>query len=237
MRAIANGMAGAAYSHLRALAAYPRYLAAEIKEGIGTIARYYSNASFRRADLYCMLAYLGQNPDAICREFLRCFPDDKVQKIYGETFFSTLETIGKAVGVSERDVIYDLGCGRGRAVFWFNAMYKCRAIGVEINPAFVIQARMIAKKASMANAEFILANMLDIDYDDATVIYLYGTAFADDAVERLVSRFASLRPGTRIISVSYPLTWYADASLFELEQTIRGRYVWGETNIYVHRKT
>lgn len=221
----------------KALAAYPVYLANDIVEFTRTIARYYPNPHFRRADLRCLRAYLLRNPDAICQRYLRNFPDDEVQKIYGETFFTTLDQIATALQLSPQDVVYDLGCGRGRGVFWLHAMRGCRAVGVEINPAFVIEARRIQKKAGIDGVEFILGNLMDLDYADATVIYLYGTAFSDEAIARLIDCFRALRPGTRIVTVSYALTSYTEEPLFELEQQFSGKFLWGRANIFVQRKT
>lgn len=223
-------------SPLKALAAYPRYLADEAGAFFSTVARYYSNARFRRASLHCLRAYLLHSPDAICRHYLRDANDDEVQKVYGETFCTTLEAIANAVRLSDKDVVYDLGCGRGLSVFWFNAMHGCKAIGVDINRYFVIQARAIQRKAGIEDVEFILANILDLDYDDATIIYLYGTAFTDAAITKLVKRFTSLKAGTRVVSVSYPLNAYAEKPLFQLEQSIKARYLWGIADVYIQRK-
>jgi SAM-dependent methyltransferase len=225
-----------ALSPLKALAAYPRARVAEIGEFFTTVSRYYANARFRRAELHCFLAYLMRSPEAICHRFLRKADDDEVQKIYGETFFTTLEKIADAVGLSERDVVYDLGCGRGRGVFWFNALRGCRAIGVDLNQYFIIQARRIQRKADIDGVDFVIANILDMDYTDATVIYLYGTAFSDAAIVKLVRRFESLAKGARVVSVSYPLNGYAETPMFELEKTIKGRFPWGETEIYIQRR-
>jgi hypothetical protein len=115
-------------------------------------------------------------------------------------------------------------------------MYQCRAVGVDINPAFIIQARTIKRKLGIGGVEFELANPMDLDYRDATVIYLYGTAFTDEAIAKLIGRFAALKPGTRIVSVSYPLSNYTDAPLFELERRFRGKYLWGYADIYVQRR-
>jgi SAM-dependent methyltransferase len=229
-------MAQTAFSLVKALAAYPVYLARDLREFLVTIRRYYPNARFRGADLRCLGAYLLRNPDDICRRYLRHFPDDEVQKIYGETFFTTLDEIAGALGLTDRDVVYDLGCGRGRGVFWLNAIHGCRAVGVEINPAFVMTARRIQKKAGIGGVEFILGSVMDVDYNDASVIYLYGTAFSDEAVMRLVERFKHLRAGTRIVTVSYALKGYAEAGLFQLEQKLRGKFLWGEADIYIQRK-
>lgn len=229
-------MTQAFFSFLKSLAHSPLYLATDVIEFFITVVRYYPNAWFRRADLRCLLPYLLRNPYRICQRYLRSLPDDRVQKIYGESFFTTLDTIAKAVNLSEKDVIYDLGCGRGRSVFWFHAMYKCRAVGVEIFPLFVTQARKIKKKLGMDGVEFIYGNLMDLDYDDATIIYFYGTAFTNEAVAKLMSRFNTLKAGTRVVSVSYPLPDYTDELAFELEQKIKGKYLWGYADIYIQRK-
>lgn len=229
-------MAPALMSYVKALAHAPRYLARDVIEFFNTMIRYYPNAQFRRADLRCMRAYLWRSPYKLCHRYLRNFPDARVQKIYGETFFSTLDTIARAVGLSDSDVVYDLGCGRGRAVFWFNAIYKCRAVGVELHPVFIAEARRIKNKLGIDGVEFIYANLMDIDYDDATVIYFYGTVFNREAISAAIERFKRVKRNTRIVSVSYALGDYTNAPLFEIEQKLRGRFLWGETDIYIQRR-
>ncbi|MFC7516067.1 class I SAM-dependent methyltransferase [Herbaspirillum sp. GCM10030257] len=219
-----------------ALAAYPIHVANGLKEYATTIRRYYPNGRFRRTDLLCLWAYLTRDPYTICERFLKSFPDDQVQKMYGESFFTTLEKVADTIKLDSKDVVYDLGCGRGRSVFWFNAMFGCRAVGIEINPVFVTQARRIQKSQNIDEVEFVLADLMDADYSDATVIYLYGTAFSDTAIVKLVEHFATLRPGTRVVSVSYSLIPYTDVPMFELEQKISGKFLWGETDIYIQRK-
>lgn len=220
----------------RAFAFSPAYMAREWIEFLKSARRYYRNTTFRHADLHCLAAYLLQGPDRICQHFLRSHPDEKVQRLYGETFFTTLEAIAHAVRLSADDVVYDLGSGRGRSVFWFNAMYGCRAVGVEINPVFVWRANRIKEKVGIRDVEFLLGNLMDVDYRDATLIYFYGTAFSDEAIEEIANRFRNLRPGTRVVSVSYPLTHYTDGRVFDLEKTIKGKFVWGSTDIYIQRK-
>lgn len=107
-------MTQALFSQLKAFACSPLYLAIDVFEYLIAVARYYPNPQFRRADLRCLRAYFLRDPYAMYRRYLRDFPDDEVQKIYGESFFTTLDAIAKAVNLAEKDVVYDLGCGRGR---------------------------------------------------------------------------------------------------------------------------
>lgn len=225
-----------ALSPIKALAAWPACVGAEFADFCSTVLRYYPNASFRRADLHCLREYLGHSPEAICRRYLADAPPADVQRIYGETLLTTLEQIADAAAISEQDVVYDLGCGRGRNVFWLRTLRGCRAVGVDLNRYFIVQARRIQRKAEIKGVEFVLANVMDLDYEDATVIYLYGSAFSDRAIAKLVHRFASLKPGTRVISVSYPLNAYAHTPMFRLEKKMTGAFPWGEAEIYIQRK-
>ncbi|MEX0732005.1 MAG: class I SAM-dependent methyltransferase [Aquisalimonadaceae bacterium] len=205
-------------------------------EFIVAVICFYPNTRFLRVDMQLSLSYFALNPYRICENYLKDWSSYDVQKVYGETFLTTLASIGRAVNLSEKDVVYELGCGRGRCVFWFNAFYKCRTIGVDINPVFIDKARRIKSALKFDNVEFKLASIMDVRFDDATIIYLYGTAFEDHAVERLVERFSHLTPGTRVVSVSYPLTAYMKEPLFELEQELAARFLWGYTTVYVQRK-
>lgn len=229
-------MSQLALSPFSALAALPRCFASEWREALETVKRYYRNPAFRRTELLCHLAYLTRSPEAICRRYLRDADDDSVQKIYGETFFTTLEKIADAANITASDVVYELGCGRGRGVFWLNAFRGCYTIGIDINRYFIVQARRIQRKADINGVEFVIGNVLDDTYDDANVIYLYGSAFTDTAIRKLVHRFKSLQPGTRVISVSYPLNPYSDTNLFRVEKKLQCTFPWGEADVYIQRK-
>ena len=184
----------------------------------------------------CLFGYWLINPYAICPRYLVNFSENEVQKIYGETYFSTFEAIAVALKLNEHDVIYDLGCGRGRGVFWLNAFYHCRAIGVELNPVFVRKALKIKNKLKIENVEFVQANMMDVDFSNATVLYLYGTALSDAAIENFIVNLKRAKQGTKIVTVSYPLHHYAKAGEFEMIEQFQGQFLWGDTMIYIQRK-
>jgi precorrin-6B methylase 2 len=221
---------------LKDLLAIPAHIARDIADSITTVIRYYPNSLFRRTDLRCLFGYWLINPYAICQRYLANFSESEVQKIYGETFFTTFELIANALKLNENDVIYDLGCGRGRGVFWLNAFYRCKAIGVELNPVFVRKALKIKHKLKIENVEFLQANMMDADFSDATVLYLYGTALTDAAIAKFIANLKRVKQGTKIVTVSYPLHHYAKAGEFEMMEQFQGQFLWGDTTIYIQRK-
>ena len=76
--------------------------------------------------------------------------------------------------------------------------------------------------------------MFEADYKQATVIYLYGTCLDDEEIKRLVRRFEGLAPGTKVITVSYPLSEYADTYMTHKE--FPARFPWGRAQVYLNYK-
>ena len=221
---------------IKGLMLFPYYMLTEKYEYLRAIYKYYPNKLFREIDLRVLFGYLIVNPYSLCRRYLQDFPDDQVQKVYGETRFSTLETIAKKVNLSKEHTIYDLGCGRGRAVFWFHVFYGCRAIGVEINPMFIHKARKVRQKMGLDGMEFKYANLLEVDYSDATHIYLYGSALTEESGRNIVEHFRKLKPGTIVISVTFLLNNFIDDAIFEVKGQLHAPFIWGKTPIFILRK-
>ena len=72
---------------------------------------------------------------------------------------SILKDIHKALGVTEKSVVYDLGCGEGRVLFYISRLVpKARYIGIENSPFPLILARSSAwwhKKTTGTQIEII----------------------------------------------------------------------------------
>lgn len=105
--------------------------------------------------------------------------------------------------VGPSDTVYDLGCGDGRIVIAAARDYGARGVGVEIDPAQLVEARAAAA-AVCDRVSFIAADMRAIDLSEASVVCVYLPAAAYDIVGRLLRR--SLSPGARIVShgVAFP---------------------------------
>lgn len=197
------------------------------------VRRYYSNSMFRKIDIYLLRNYIQQNPYRICKKFLEDRGVDNVYT-YGETPLTTLEKIVKECKVSSRDVFYELGSGRGRSCFWLRCFVKCRVIGVEYVPAFVKIASKVVRHFGVDKIKFVYRDILDVDFSDATVIYFYGTSSETSFITKLIDKLKALPSGTKIITVSYPLTSYTAEPIFEVVRTFTAQYTWGETEVYLH---
>lgn len=117
----------------------------------------------------------------------------------------------KLAGVSQGDVVYDLGSGDGRLVI--NAVQKFGAkkgVGVEINPGLVQRSTENAKTAGVTDrVQFLQQDLFKTNFSEASVVTLY---LLPEINERLRPKLLNeLKPGTRIVSHSFSMgDWKPD---------------------------
>ncbi len=140
-------------------------------------------------------------------------PDDKVtcRIIYVPTPQTVVDKMLDMAKVTEKDYVFDLGCGDGRVVATAAKKFKARGVGVDIDPARIKDSHETLKK-------FGVERMVDIrqgdalkvkDLENATVIMLY---MLPEFMEKLEPQaLKKLKPGTRIVAHDYPFpNWKAD---------------------------
>lgn len=199
------------------------------------VFNYYSNPTFLKIDSYLMGSYLFNSPFSISKHFLLDKGEEDIYT-YGETPLSTLELIAKECRITVKDKIFELGCGRGRTCFWLNEFIGCSVVGVDFVPEFIQRANEVKKKFQLNEIEFRLEDMLKTDLTGATVIYLYGTCYTPTFIENLIQRFSKLPRGTKIITVSYPLTDFTKQPLFEVMKRFPAKFTWGTADVYLQIK-
>jgi SAM-dependent methyltransferase len=113
--------------------------------------------------------------------------------------------------VHEGDIVYDLGCGDGRIVVAAAKKFGARrAIGVDIDPQRIQEARANAEKAGVAGkTKFIQGDLFDADIHDATVVTLYLLPSVNEKLKPKLLK--DLKPGTRVVSHSFDMgDWQPD---------------------------
>lgn len=208
---------------------------ANLIEYIKVILRYYSNPAFFKVDMYLVFSYLFHNPFGISKQFLLSKEEEDVYT-YGETPLTTLELIAEQCQLSSQEVIYELGCGRGRTCFWLNCFVGCRVVGVDFVPAFIERANKAKEKFDFQTVDFRLEDILEVDLSDATVIYLYGTCYSASFIRQLIQHLARLPKDLKVITVSYALTEYQTAPVFEVVKCFPARFTWGQADVYLQVK-
>ncbi len=143
-----------------------------------------------------------------------------------------LKDIKEALQLKEGSVVYDLGCGDGRVLFY---LYKnnpnLKYIGVENSPFPYFLAYILNyfhKKRYKSNIEIIKGDFFNIDLSNATHVftYLYPNIM-DDLMPKLSKE---LNPGTRLVSVSFHFTNKREIKEIDLK---RGKYKLSQ-KIYVY---
>jgi SAM-dependent methyltransferase len=201
-------------------------------EIVKVISKYYRNLSFAKLDFSLLMTYLFHNPFTISKRFLMHRGEQNVYA-YGETPLTTLDSIVNTCRISDADTVFELGCGRGRTCFWLNCFIGCKVVGVEYIPDFVDRANRIKAQFHVDGVEFRNEDILDSDFSGATAFYIYGTCFEEDFIEKLIAKLSRLPAGTKIITVSYPLTHYTTKPLFEVMKRFPAEFTWGSADVYL----
>lgn len=202
-------------------------------EYLKVVAKYHHHFKFFKADLALQLTYLFDNPFSISKRFLIKAGESDIYA-YGETPLTSLDLIAKECGISAKDTVFELGCGRGRTCLWLNGVIGCKTVGIDYVPEFIERAMRITKRLKMTGCSFRNENILDVDFKNGTVFYLYGTKLEDAFIKELSAKFAALPSGTKIITVSYPLTEYTEDRRIEVMKRFPIKYTWGTADVYFH---
>lgn len=153
---------------------------------------------------------------------------------YGETPYFTLDKMAKNFGVLSTDTVLDLGCGRGLGVFFWSEQVKAQSYGIDNHAMFILRANRIKKVLNIKKAHLIEGDFFEYPLEKMTVIYLYGTALSDEAIEKMIQRFIQLSTSPKIITVTYPLSEFS--SKFVTENQFTGFFPWGRSEVYLNRK-
>lgn len=134
--------------------------------------------------------------------------------LYVPTPQPLVERILELAELKPDDVLYDLGCGDGRFVVTAAKRYGIRAVGVDIDPVRVADARRNAKRQGVERLVTIKqGDIFELDFSDATVVTLY---LLPELNVRLMPRLARLRPGTRILSFEFDMVGAKPARVVEI---------------------
>jgi SAM-dependent methyltransferase len=132
------------------------------------------------------------------------FGYNKFNFAYGETPYSIGRLIVDKAGITADDVVYDLGCGRGKFLFFMNLYTGAKCIGVDLLPIYINTANKIVEKLSLRGIEFFQEDIQNVDLYTASVVMIHGTTFNMDIHESVEEKIDQLKPGSRLISVSVP---------------------------------
>lgn len=136
---------------------------------------------------------------------------------------SVVDAMLQLAKVKKGDLVYDLGCGDGRIVIEAAKRYGARAVGFDIDPARIQEARKNAAEAGVGDrVQFRQQDLFEVDLRDANVVTLYLL----EAVNlRLRPRLLEqLKPGSRVVSHAFDMgEWKPDQTVQVNGYTV---YLW-----------
>jgi SAM-dependent methyltransferase len=131
-------------------------------------------------------------------------PTKALDVIYVPTPQPVVDKMLELARVTKDDLVYDLGCGDGRIVVTAAKRYGARAVGFDVDPARVKEARANVKKNKLEHLVTIeQKDIFTLDLTPASVVTLYLLPKLND---RLVPQLEKLAPGSRVVSHDFSIT-------------------------------
>ena len=147
---------------------------------------------------------------------------------YVATPQDVVEKMLELAGVTDRDVVYDLGCGDGRLVVTAAKKYGARGVGIDIDPERIAESRANARAAGVERlVSFRQEDALIADVSQATVVTLYLLSSSNLRLRPLLTR--QLRPGARIVSHTFSMGDWEPATVETFRDangSTRTLYLW-----------
>jgi SAM-dependent methyltransferase len=194
-------------------------------------ARYYRHLRLLRVDWALWRAYWWRDRYFLARREGRRLDVPPETLTYGTTPWSTAADLLKRVDAKPGERFLELGAGEGRLAFFARVWGDLTVDAYELLPTFVRVADRIVKRLSLDRITFHQANLLAADLAMADIVYLAGTCLDDPTIDTLQDRLRWLKPGARVISLSFPL----DVPGLELMAEVPIAVSWGHSTAYVQR--
>jgi SAM-dependent methyltransferase len=105
--------------------------------------------------------------------------------------------------IKKTDLVYDLGCGDGRIVVTAAKKYGARAVGFDIDPKRIAEAKENVAKNGVGDLVSIeQKDIFTLDLSPANVVTLY---LLPELNVRLLPQLKKLKPGARVVSHDYDI--------------------------------
>lgn len=142
--------------------------------------------------------------------------DEDTAVPYVETPRAVVDSMLSMAGVTESDVVYDLGSGDGRIPIMAAKKYGARGVGIEIQESLVDTARARARAAGVAaDVEFRRQDLFEADISEATVVTLY--LLPEVNMKLRPKLFRELEPGTWVVSHGFDMEEWLPLSTKEVQ--------------------
>jgi len=139
------------------------------------------------------------------------WPPDSPWSPWWRTNKKIAEAIITSAKITKDDFIYDLGCGDGTLLITAGKQIRARGVGVEIDPARVLVARLRVLGGKLRGRVVIKrGDLFKENISEASVVVVY---LVPKTLRRLENKFRTeLREGTRVVSFVYPIEYFPEVA-------------------------
>ena len=199
---------------------------------VKAVLGYWSRALWR-VDWWFWLYYAGFRSYRISLKAKRLVAQPMRRNLlYGETPWKTFTDLLQWVGWRPEEHFVELGSGTSRLSILLGKCGAKRCTAVELLPPFVRRAKRVVQRCGLDNVNIVEANLLDVCWSNADVIYLTATAFDEDMMAALAVKCDELKPGAKVIS----LTQVPDSVVLEVVDQRFCQFAWGMATVFWCRK-
>lgn len=166
---------------------------------------------------------------------------DALDYVYGEIEFLPFTALLSLAKPDHETVFYDLGSGTGKAVLACAMVYPVRqSVGVELLPELHHEACQKMKQLELIKnydktakkIDFILGDFLEVDLNNATIIFINSTSIFNPTWEKLCSRLDNLTQVKTIITTSKALL----SKDFTVVIRTQVQMSWGVVLVFLHAR-
>lgn len=162
--------------------------------------------------------------------------------VYGEIVPDSMRVLLEMIQPGHNDVFYDLGSGVGKFPIYVHSVTSVKkSVGIELSLSRHSDAQKALEALKKEGAidedakrevSFVHGDITEVDFSDATLIFMCATCFSDELMEKLTERFLTLKPGLRVIT----LKKLPEHKRLRLIDDLSLRTTWSEgSNMYFYR--
>lgn len=140
------------------------------------------------------------------------------ESLFAPTPMDVVEKALKVAKIQKFDIVYDLGCGDSRVIIAASKFYGCRSVGIDFSESCIRLSQENIKLNDIGKlVEVKLADVLETDFSDATVVFIY---LMPELSEKLIPKLKKLKSGSRIIAHDKPIPGWKPLKVFEVKSKV-----------------
>lgn len=187
------------------------------------------------------LNLVGQNINGFCLSKQARLQSDALEYVYGEINLVSFAALLSLTRPCQDSVFYDLGSGIGKTVLLCAMLFPIKkSCGIELltplHQAALLQHQRLSEnenyRKNLQHVTYLQGNFLDIDLNDATIIYINATAYFGETWVMLNHKLDQLHQCCTIVTTTKQLT----TSAYQLTRITQVQMSWGIVKAFIYTR-